>query len=283
MTFPSEITVPIRRDILAQAPDDICHFGSQNRNINLIVNRDKPPFDNPDVRRAMALALDRRAFITILAEGNADIGGALLPPPQGIWGMPPEMVATMSGYGPDIAANRAEARTLMAKAGYGPGRRLAVKVSARNIPVYRDPAVILIDHLREVYIDGELDPVDSSLWFAKVARKDYAVGLNVTANALDDPDQTFYENFGCGSERNYSGYCSRELETLFDRQSAELDPTARRRLVWQIDRQLHEDVARPVIFHMNSGTCWHPYVHGYTPMVNSALNGYRFEDVWLDR
>ena len=51
----------------------------------------------------MALALDRKAFIDILAEGQGDIGGAMLPPPDGLWGMPPEILQTVPGYGPDVA------------------------------------------------------------------------------------------------------------------------------------------------------------------------------------
>ena len=108
----------------------------------------------------------------------------------------------------------------MQKAGYGPDKHLAVKVSTRNIPVYRDPAVILIDQLKSIYIDGELDVVDTAQWFPKVARKDYALGLNLTGNAVDDPDQSFYENYSCGSERNYTNYCNKDIEKLFDQQSA---------------------------------------------------------------
>ena len=61
-------------------------------------------------------------------------------------------------------------------------------------------------------------------WFAKVARNDYTVGLNLTGNGIDDPDQSFYENYACGSERNYTRYCNKDLEKLFDQQSAEVDP-----------------------------------------------------------
>ncbi len=283
MTFPWEVTWPLRRDIIARMPEATCYWGPMNVNYNLIVNRDKPPFDNPDIRRAMALALDRKAFIDLLFEGQADTGGAVQPRPEGLWGMPDEMKTAMPGYGPDVAANRAEARAIMAKLGYGPDKKLQVKVSTRNIPAYRDPAVILIDHLKEAYIDGELDPMDTSIWFARLVKKDYAVGLNITGNAMDDPDQAFYENFGCGSERNYSGYCNPELEKLVDRQSMETDLDARKKLVWEIDRRLQEDVARPTILYQRGATCWHKKVHGYTPMVNTAQNGYRFEDMWLDQ
>jgi len=47
--------------------------------------------------------------------------------------------------------------------------------------------------------------------------------------------------------------------------------------------RIAEDVARPVLYHNRSGTCWQSYVKGYTPMVNSIYNGMRMEQVWLDR
>jgi hypothetical protein len=72
-------------------------------------------------------------------------------------------------------------------------------------------------------------------------------------------------------------------QKLFDQQSMEADQEKRRRLVWEIDKRLQEDVARPIIFHIRAATCWQPYVNGITIMVNSIFNGWRFEDVWLAR
>jgi peptide/nickel transport system substrate-binding protein len=73
------------------------------------------------------------------------------------------------------------------------------------------------------------------------------------------------------------------LQKLFDLQSIETDREKRRKLVWEIDKKLQEDAARPIIYHIRAGTCWHPQVKGLTLMVNSIYNGWRFEDVWLDR
>ena len=44
-------------------------------------------------------------------------------------------------------------------------------MATRNIAIYRDLAVLLIDHLKEIYIEGELDTVETSNWHAKVAKK----------------------------------------------------------------------------------------------------------------
>ena len=283
LTFPFGVTVPLMKNIKAQAPAAICEVEPANQSTNLIVNRDVPPFNSPEIRRAMALALDRKSFIDILAEGQGDIGGAMQPPPQGVWGVPAERLRTLSGYGSDVAKNRAEARKLMEKAGYGPDNRLPVKVSVRNTPPFRDPAVILIDQLKEIYIDAELELVETANWFPKVYRKDYKVGLNLTGAGVDDPDAQFYENYACGSDRNYTGYCNPEIDRLFDQQSMEPDQEKRRHLVWEIDKRLQEDGARPILYHNRFATCRWPQLKGLTIMDNSLFNGWRMEDVWLDK
>jgi peptide/nickel transport system substrate-binding protein len=188
MTFPYSLTVPLFKDLQSQMPQAICELapdGGINR--NLIINRDKPPFDNTDLRRAMALSLDRKAFIDIISEGQGDIGGVLQPPPGGLWGMPPDLLRELPGYDPDVQKSRAKAREIMGKLGYGPDNRLNITVSTRDLPYYRDPAVILIDQLKEVYIDGELEPVDTTRYFPKILRKDYTVGLNLQGSG-PDPD-----------------------------------------------------------------------------------------------
>jgi len=198
-------------------------------------------------------------------------------------GVPPDVLQNLPGYATDVKKNRQEARAIMEGLGYGPNKRLAVAVSTRNTPEYRDPAVILIGQLREIYIDAQLDPIDTAIWFPKVIRRDYTIGLTVTETALDDPDQLFYENYVCGAERNYTGYCSPQLDQLIDRQSMEADEDKRRALVWEIERKLAEDRVRPIIFYTRLSTCWQPWVKGFTIMVNSLFNGWRMEDVWLDK
>jgi peptide/nickel transport system substrate-binding protein len=178
----------------------------------------------------MSLSLDRRAFIDILTEGEGDIGGVMQPPPSGLWGMPPDLLRTLRGYDPDVRNNRALARALMQKLGYGPDKPLALTVSTRNLAPYRDPAVILIDQLKEIYVDGVLDPLDTTQWYPKLMRKDYAVGLNITETAVDDPDPAFYENYVCGAVRNYTGYAT-PRSTRWSTPSR-LNPTSRSASIW---------------------------------------------------
>ncbi len=283
MTYPTDVSVPLRKEIARQAPQAQCMMRRSNVSTNLIINRDVPPFNNPAIRRALALGLDRHAFNDILNEGEGKVAGTMLPPPEGVWGVPPETLATFLGYDPDVAKRREEARALMRELGYSPEKRLKTKIFTRDITSFRDPATILADQLKEIYFEVEVEAVDTPLYYNRVFKKDYMIGLNQTGSSLDDPDQHFYENYACGSLRNYTNYCNPALEQQFERQSMETDPAKRRAIVWEIERVLAEDVARPIIFQGIGAACWHPYVKNITIMVNSIYNGWRWEDVWMDK
>jgi peptide/nickel transport system substrate-binding protein len=287
LTFAGSVTVPLMHDIETQKKDATCVLPAGSVSTNLMINREKPPFDNPELRRAMALSLDRKSFIDILTQGTGLAAAAMQPPVDdargGLWGMPQDMLEKLPGYDPDVAKNRAEARAIMQKLGYGPDRRLKVTIVTRDIPAYRDPAVILIDQLKEIYIDGELRPIDTTQWYPTMMRKDYSVALNLTGTQVDDPDAMLYENYACGGIGNYGGYCNPEVDRLIDRQSMEPNQEKRRHLVWEIERRLTEDVAKPLIYFNKGATCWQPEVKNETVMVNSIYNGWRMEDIWLDR
>ena len=106
MTFPFEQTVQTMKDVQNQAPSAICELDPTMVSFNFMVNRDNPPFNDPDMRMAMMLAMDRKAFIDILSEGHGQIGGAMQSPPPGLWGLPPEILQTLPGYGPDVEKSR---------------------------------------------------------------------------------------------------------------------------------------------------------------------------------
>jgi peptide/nickel transport system substrate-binding protein len=196
--------------------------------------------------------------------------------------MPPDLLKTLPGYDPRCGKEPGSGARIDENLGYGSDKHLAVTVSTRNLAPYRDPAVIFIDQLKQIYMDGVLDPVDTTDWYPKVMRKDYTVGLNITETAVDDPDPAFYENYVCGAMRNYTGCCNPELDKMVDKQSAMSDVAKRKQMVWAIEKKLADDDARPILFYPRAANCYYPKVKGLVTQANSIYNGQRFEDLWLD-
>jgi peptide/nickel transport system substrate-binding protein len=283
LTFVADLTPELTKELQIQAPQMQCLLQPTGTQGNLLVNRERAPFDNDQIRKAMVLSIDRKAFSDILSRGVYTPGGANLPPPEGLWGWSAAYQETVPGYAADVEKSREQGRQIMKGLGYGPDNPLKLMVTTRNIPEYRDAAVVLIDHLKAVYLQAELEPLDTAVWYTRLLRKDFSVAMNVQGTGIDDPDVQFFENYLCGSERNYTSYCNADLEKLFHQQSQMKDIGERRKLVWDIDRKLQEDGARPVVYHAKSGTCWWPKVHGLETAANSIYNRWRFDTVWLDQ
>lgn len=283
ITFPSDVHVPLFKDLQARAPKAVCKMSSTGTLTTLLVNRLNEPFSRKEVRDAVSLAIDRNAMNAILLEGQGSIGCAMLPKPAGEWGMPKEILESLPGYGPDTAKNLADARTIMQGAGYSEGKLLKMKILTRNLATYRNPAILMIDQLKKIYIDAELEVLDSTQWYARLTKKDYTLALNGMGVAVDNPDGNIVENYACGSERNYTQYCDAKVDQLLSEQSRESDREKRKRIVWEIEKYLVLDTARPVIQFSVAGNCWHPHVKNYVPHENSQYNYQRYEEVWLDK
>ncbi len=281
VTMPQEGTKTAAGQLKKAVPSLIVIVTSQNINDNILVNFKRPPFTDPRVRRAVSLAIDRRGYIQAVRQGGAVVGASMQPRPWGPWGLLPEELAGLPGSG-DPAKQKVEARQLLAEAGFGSGHPLRMVVSTRAIALYVDMATYMIDQLKQVGIEGTLEQVESAQWYAKLTRGEYELGANLTGIGADDPDANFYENYVCGSSRNYSQYCNPEVDRLIDAQSQALDPTRRRGLVADIQRRLEIDGARPILgWSLDYFTMW-PYVHSLVPHT-SVYSYARLQEVWIDR
>ena len=73
----------------------------------------------------------------------------------------------------------------MQSLGYGPAKHLPLKIAARNLPDYRDAASLLIDQLKEIYIDTELELVETANWLPKLIRSDFVLAQSVAGAGID--------------------------------------------------------------------------------------------------
>jgi peptide/nickel transport system substrate-binding protein len=270
------------QDAKAGAPKLVLVEMDNNVNDNVLINFKRPPFNDRRVRQAINLALDRKAYLVGPRQGAATFGGALLPKPAGVWGLPTAEVAKLAGMG-DPAKQKAEARKLLAEAGFGPANPLKFTLSTRALAIYVDTASWMVDQLQQVGIEATLEQIETGVWHPKMTRLEYQVALNLTGVGIDDPDAQLFENYRCGSQRNFSGYCSEEIDRLMGEQSQTLDRTKRLALVNEIDRKLQADGARPILGWAKQHWVFWPHVKGWATHENSIYNVSRRQDVWLDK
>ncbi len=99
---------------------------------------------------------------------------------------------------------------------------------------------------------------------------------------FDDPDAYFFENYKCGASRNYTDACNEEIDQLIDQQSQELDRAKRLKLVYEIQKKLESDVARPMLGWRKEYFAQWPHVKNLVPH-NALYNYGRMQEVWLDK
>jgi len=281
-SFPGDVSGTRAEALKKAVPQLVITKSAQNVNDNLIMNTKKPPFDQVKVRLALSLAIDRAEYVKTVHQGtDAIVGASMAPKPYGVWGLLEKDVKTLPGYG-KAEANRAQARKLLAEAGFTASKPLKVEMGTRAIAIYVSFASFVVDQLKRVGVEAELKQFETAQWHPKVTRRDYELGANLTGIGPDDPDANFFENYSCGSPRNYTDYCNEQVMKMMEAQSQELDPKKRLALVWQIQKKLELDVARPVMgWRIGYHTEW-PYVKNLVPH-QSIYNWARMQEVWLDK
>jgi peptide/nickel transport system substrate-binding protein len=279
VSFPGQTTKPIADQLKASGAKLTFQVVASGVNDNIIMNIKKPPFDNVKVRRAVSYAIDRHAWAKAIYQGGAVAGASMLPKPYGFWGLTPKDLEPLPGYGKP-AEDKAKAKKLLAEAGVT--LPLRTEISTRAISLYVDFASFVINELKQVGIEATLKQIETAQWHAMATRGEYQIGANLTGLGADDPDGNFYENFACGSPRNYTHYCDEQMMKLFDQQSQELDQKKRMQTVAQIQKKLEEDAARPIMgWSLDYFATW-PYVKNLVAHHNIYNYG-RLQDVWLDK
>jgi peptide/nickel transport system substrate-binding protein len=281
IAFPGETSKATAEQLKAAVPKMVITEVGSNVNDNLIMHVKKPPFDNVKVRRAMSLAIDRRAYVKAVHQGGAVVGASMQPKPYGFWGLLDQDLNQLPGYGKP-AEDKDKAKKLLAEVGFTGANPLKVEIKTRAIAIYVDFSSFVINELKQVGVEATLSQIETAQWHPLVTRRDYQMGTNLTGLGVDDPDGNFYENFACGSPRNYTDYCDEQVMKMFDQQSQEVDRKKRMQLVAQIQKKLEEDGARPMMgWRLDYFAQW-PHVKNLVPHHNIYNYG-RMQDVWLDK
>jgi len=243
------------------------------------INNTVKPFTDIRVRKALTLGLDRYTAGRVLhpLTGLRFVGGLMRPGSE--WGMADTDLQKLPGFAKDMEKNRAEARRLLAEAGYPNGLKVVLKNRNVKLP-YQDFAVFTIQEWRKIGVEAENRPLETAAWFADGQNTgNFELIVQPTVEFFDDPDQ-FLGRYAAGSTQNWGRFSDPRIDDLFVRQARTLDPDERKRLVHEIEKIVLENV-----YYM-PGLWWTRNVVHWAKMKNyvappNHYSNQKLQDVWL--
>ncbi|MDR7545394.1 MAG: ABC transporter substrate-binding protein, partial [Armatimonadota bacterium] len=175
---------------------------------------DMPPTNNPNVRRAIALSIDREAILRIAGDGLGRRLG-VLPPAMAFWAMPVDRL-------PNQSRDLARARELLQQAGLRP----PIPLTIRNIvgfPSLIASVQVIADNLKEVGFDVRVETVDIGVWIRDWIARQAPPTMNEWGGFVD-PDQTFYRHFHTPPKgMDFRRWNHPEIDRLLDEGRTTLD------------------------------------------------------------
>ena len=248
----------------------------------LAINVTAPPLNDPRVRQAINLALDRDSYEQVILfgfGGRARYWAWPVGSPWNPYQSEDELRRSLPGWartGPDKEAERQQAKQLLAEAGYPNGFNMELLTESnprtnewvasqlQTIGI-RATVVTRGDIFDELFAKGEYD----------AASQGYLINTG-------DPDEVLYGYFYTGGSRNYPQYSNPAFDALVDQQSAEPDPVRRRELVMQALKILDQDMTFPQVPRLPDYVATASYVGGYTqPAITRDMRFRR--DFWWDK
>jgi peptide/nickel transport system substrate-binding protein len=256
--------VPLRDvDSLQQDPN-LTLAGDSNTNIRFIgLNLSKEPFDNLQVRQAIAAVVDRDAMLGPTVFGHGTPTEVLFPPD--FWAALQQEVRP-----PDVEA----AKALMAEAGYPDGFTTTI-TSWAQYSFLSNAAIVLQEQLRQIGIEAELNLVENATMNQEVyVDKTYDIAVTGDS-AYVDPNGVIRLYFKTGESSNFMDYSNPEVDKLIDQGIAVTDQEERARIYQEIQRILLEDLPWINLFVANQYEAMKNTVKGYVHIPTGSNASFR--------
>jgi peptide/nickel transport system substrate-binding protein len=274
---------PSERNRLLAVPDKekwVVQEGPWATVDTVIFNTTHKPFDDPRVRRALSLAIDRWGGNEALSKITfvKATGGFLRP--GYAYALPDAELLKTPGYGKDIEQARAEARALLKEAG---AEHLAFKLHNRTVgEPYTPVGIFLIDQWKRIGVSVEHSQVETRPYFASLVDGTFDVALYPVTAPADEASvqhQSYLTN--ALSPISYSRHSDTTLDALWQRQSRTLDPEKRKAIVHEFERHLLAENYTLSINWWQRIVVHHKKIKGWY-FSPSHFQGQELTEVWLD-
>jgi peptide/nickel transport system substrate-binding protein len=236
---------PAARDDLVKALGNkiVVQESSWICNLTAVINNEKKPFNDPRVRRALTLAIDRWEASKALSQISLMkyVGGLFRPGSE--FATPDAELAKLAGFGKNIETSRKEARRLLKEAGVPEGFSFTLK--NRNIKEpYEVTGVFLIDQWRQVGLNVNHVQQEEGAYFNDFRQGNYDAGIDFNCDFMDEPDLQLIKFLSTDkSSLNYARYKDPVLDELYEKQGRAANLKERLNLLRQFEKRALDEQA----------------------------------------
>ena len=247
------------------------------------VNNQRKPFDDPRVRRALHLVMDKPVLVEVVKDMTPMLVGGFIYPFSD-WATPADKMAERLGYQADAKAAIKEARRLLTEAGHPNGLK-HVEFVVRELPHHKQWSVAIQALFKETLnVDTTMRTVQTSVWFDEAQAGNFDITISAIVSTLMDPSDYFNAWYFTNGPQNYSKWHNEAFDALVKQMDRELDTAKRKVLVRQAEDIMEQDPPLlPVAWErVNDG--WHSYVKRHNPKNYFGIyDVVRFDTMWLDK
>ncbi|MBI2762077.1 MAG: peptide ABC transporter substrate-binding protein [Chloroflexi bacterium] len=217
-------------------------------------NTKQPPFDDPKVRQAFGMAIDKQRIVDVVLK-------KIVPPAEGI--LPPGM----PGFNPDIKGlpfDATRAKQLLQESKYqGRLPRVVMTLSGQGQNVGPTIEAILEMWKQNLGVEVEVEQVESGTFFQDVRRNKYQMWELGWSADYPDPENFLDILFFSESRQNETQYNNPEVDNLIKQARTEKDREKRFQIYNQIERLIIQDAPWIPLFWGSEAILIKPYVKGY--------------------
>ncbi|MBI2909125.1 MAG: ABC transporter substrate-binding protein [Chloroflexi bacterium] len=271
---PAEVEI-VRKEISGAA---VYEYASPMGGLTLAFNVTRPPFSDLRARQAAVLALDQGAIIDVALRGGGKRTGPV--GTSGAWNIPEQELLALPGLRKPADADLAQARKLLAEAGYPNG--IKTKFPFRTGSMYQDVAEVVAGQLSRIGIELTLERLEAAVYQVTQRQRNWDLMQTSYAGVLDDPD-SHLSNFITDSPNNFSGFSDKLVDELFAKQSPEMDLQERKRIVNQVERRLLEQVPIFRLYQALYIFAHWPDLKGFQGVGVGPYNNVRWAHVWISQ
>jgi peptide/nickel transport system substrate-binding protein len=247
------------------------------------MNNKRKPLDDPRVRRALHLALDKPVLVDVVKDvAPMMVGGFIYPFSE--FATPREELGEKLGYQSDPAAAIKEARALMAAAGHDNGVK-GLDYLVRDVATFRLWSQAVQAMLQQTLnVECNLRTVVESVWFDDTKNGNFDLAIGAIVSTLLDPSDYFNAWYGKDGPQNYSFWDNQEFQALIPRIDREVDAGKRLALIRQAEAVMEQDPPLLPVSWEKINEIWYDYVKGHNPAgYFGVYDVVRLDTVWLDK